>query len=326
MIRRFYIMPLNPDVTEGTINEFLKAFSDSDRFISGLLDSSAGLDIDSRTVVWEMMFVDEETYTGPYMVHPYHMATLDNYLIADSPECVAHDIFTARYKLTGATTPRIEEGIRRLVLMKIPEGADASVMEAFAARGEGVATSTFSPDNVAYRFPGRGLNWTHIWEQGFADRAALNHYLKTPEGIAGTSLEGFKRQGIDVTSVRILTYPFKLHPAQSPFGMPPDTVPILYTITARMALEDVDTYIDLLERHYDPPLARVGAKLVHRWRTVDHAYGEGEVQSMWQLESVAAFTDLRIMTVTDPSWKRFVLNAMPLIRGGTRRFYRAIHQ
>lgn len=321
MIRRFYIMPLNIGVTEGKIDKFLKALSDSDTFISGLLDSSAGVDIDSRTVVWEMTFVDEETYTGPYMVHPYHMATLDNYLIADSPESVAHDIDTTRYTLPDST-PRLEAGVRRVVLMNLPEGTDTSRLEGLAARGEGMATSVFSPDNVAWRFPTKDLNWTHVWEQGFTDMTALNHYLKTSEGAACSSLEGFKRLGVDVKSLKILTYPFKLKPAQSPPDIPSGTFPILYTITARTALEDVDTYIDLLERDYDPALADVGAKLAHRWRTVDQAYSEAEVQSTWHLDSVAAYSDLRLMTVTDPSWNRFVLNGMPLVRSGTRRFYR----
>ena len=323
MIRRFYVMPLNPGVTGGRVDEFLEALSDSDRFISGLLDSSAGVDIDSRTVVWEMTFVDEETYTGPYMVHPYHMATLDNYLIADSPESVAHDIDTTRYKLPD-TAPRLEAGLRRIVLLNLPEGTDTSVLEALAARGEGMATSVFSPDNVAWRFSAKGLKWTHIWEQGFTDMAALKDYLKTSEGVACSSLEGFKRRGVDVGALKILTYPFKLKSAQSPPAIPSETFPILYAITARTALEDVDTYIDLLEKDYDPPLADVGAKLLHRWRTVDQAYSEAEVQSTWQLDSVAAFSDLRLMTVTDPSWNRFVLNGMPLVRSGTRRFYRAV--
>lgn len=323
MIRRFYVMPLKSEATEGMVDEFVKAVSDSDRFVSGLLDSAAGVDIDSRTVVWEMTFVDEETYTGPYMVHPYHMATLDNYLIADSPQSLAHDIDTTRYTLPESAA-RLESGVRRVVLLKLPAGTDSSALEGLVARSKGMTTSMFSPDNVAWRFPTKELNWTHIWEQGFTDMAALNHYLKTPEGVACSSLDGLKRLGADVRSLRILTYPFKLKSAQSPPDIPSETFPVLYTITARTALEDVDTYIDLLERDYDPPLADVGAKLVHRWRTVDHGYSEAEVQSTWQLESVAAFSDLRIMTVTDPSWNRFVLNGMPLVRSGTRRFYRNV--
>lgn len=323
MIRRFYVMPLNPNVTDKLAGKLLKDFSESDRFISGLIDSSAAIDLSSRTVIWEMRFIDEETYTGAYMVHPYHMATLDNYLIADSPEAVVHDIFTTRYKVPQAAL-RIEEGIRRLVLMKLPEGADTSVLEAITAGGEGATTSIFCPDNVAYQFPGKSLNWTHIWEQGFTDMAALNHYLETAEGIASSRLEGLRRLGVDVTALKIFTYPFKLKPAQSPPAISADERPIFYTITAQTSLEDAEAYIELLEKKYDPPLAAVGAKLVHRWRTIDHAYGEATVESAWRLASVSAFTDLRMMTVADPSWNRFVIDGMPLVKGGTRRFYQPV--
>jgi len=104
----------------------------------------------------------------------------------------------------------------------------------------------------------------------------------------------------------------------------PEGFPVLYTMTARTAPEDVEAFIGLLVRDYDPSLARVGGKLLHRWRTLDNAYREAEVASTWQLESLTAFKDFRQGTVAgdDPSWNRFVLNGMPLVKSGTRRFYR----
>ena len=39
--------------------------SAADRFIPGLLDSSAGVDLDSPTVIWENTFIDEASYSGP---------------------------------------------------------------------------------------------------------------------------------------------------------------------------------------------------------------------------------------------------------------------
>src|SRR5262245_13706511 len=120
MIRRFYILPLRPDVSEEKLDEFLRALSDADRSIPGPSDSSAGVDFDSRTVVWENLFVDEQTYTGSYMVHPYHLGTLDNYLMSDSPERVTYDSFTVRYQFPDAV-PYLDGGIRRVVLMKLAE-------------------------------------------------------------------------------------------------------------------------------------------------------------------------------------------------------------
>jgi hypothetical protein len=324
MIRRFYVLPLKADVSEAKLDEFLRALSDSDRFIPGLLNSSAGVDFDSRTVLWENTFVDEETYSGPYMVHPYHIATLDNYVMADSPECVTQDIYTTRYQLPGAI-PHIERGIRRVVMMNLAEAAEASTIETLAAHSEGIATTVFRPDDVGW-VSGKGRPWTHLWEQGFIDRAALDHYLNTREGIACSSLEGFKRLGVRVESLKILTCSFELKPAhaQSPVDVALEPSTTLYTITAHTAIDDVDAYVELLERYYDPYVVGGGGTLVHRWRTVDHAYGGAEVQSTWRLDSVAAYTDMRAKTGSDPGWNVFVRDAMPLVKGGSRRFYRIL--
>lgn len=323
MIRRFYVMPLDANATAAEIDGLLSALDDADAFIHGLLDSTAGLDASGSAVVWEMRFVDEETYTGPYMSHPYHMATLDNHLIPDSPECLTHDIATVRYELAGSG-PRLREGIRRLLLMELQEGADTSALEERAARGEGMATSVFSPDDVAWRFPGKGSSWTHVWEQGFTDPDALERYLATPEGIASSSLEGMRRMGVDARSLRVLRYPFRIKPPQSPPEIGSQTLPILYTVTARTSIEDADAYVSLLRSHYDPPLAAAGATLLHRWRTVEHGYRDAEILSTWRLDSVAAFSPLRVVIVNDPSLSRFVLDGMPLVKSGTRRFYRAL--
>jgi hypothetical protein len=322
VIRRFYILPLRPGVPEGRVDEFVRVLNDSDQFIPGLLDSSAGVDFDSRTVLWENTFVDEATYSGPYMVHPYHVSAIDNYVMADSPECITHDIYTSRYQMPGAV-PRLDHGIRRLVLMNVAEGSDTSAIDALAAEPAGMATSVLCPDNVGW-VSAKGRPWTHIWEQGFTDMAALQRHLDTRDGVAGSSLEGLKRLGVDARAIKVLTCPFALKPleAQSPADAPPDGA-LHYAITARTAPDDVEAYIDLLERRYDPFMAGGGGSLVHRWRTVDRSDRSGEVQSVWRLASLAAYSDLRAKTNDDPGWNSFVRDAMPLVKSGTRRFYRA---
>jgi hypothetical protein len=320
MIRRFYIMPLNAGVSEDTRQEFLRGFDETDRFLPGLLDSSAGVDFDSCTVVWENNFVDEATYSGPYMVHPYHAATLDTYLMGDSPQCITHDTFTVRYQLPSGTRP-MEKGVRRLVLMNLGEGADTSAIEGLVAKSAGMATSVFRPDDVGW-VSAKGRAWTHIWEQGFTDRESLDRYLKTRDGVWTSSLEGLKRLGLDIASLKILAFPFELKPAPSPAPLSTETFPTYYTLTARTDLKDVDAYIGLLETCYDAYVSEAGGKLVHRWRTIEHGYGWAEVQSTWEIKSVAAYHDLRLNTGTE-NWKRFVRDAMPLVKGGSRRFYRA---
>jgi hypothetical protein len=323
MIRRTYILPLRPGITAEQTDELVTAFDETDQYIPGLVDSFAGLDMHTSTVVWEMTFRDEESYTGPYMVHPYHIGTLDNYLLGDSPERLCQDFTSSRYRIPDSA-PRLEAGIRRVVLLQLPQDADTAVLDGLAAPGNGVATSTFGTDDLAFR-GSKGRKWTHVWEQGFTDMAALSAYLRTPGGAATSTRDGFRYLGLKVTAVQVLTYQFKLKPAQSPPGIPPSE-PILYTMTARTAIDDADAFIELLVREYDPSLARAGGRLLHRWRTLDHAYGETEVQSTWQLESLTAFKDFRQATVggDDPSFNRFVVNGMPLVKSGTRRFYRAV--
>ena len=321
MIRRFYIMPLNHGVGDDKVEEFIQAYNATDAYIPGLLDSAAGVDFDSRTVVWENNFINEDYYAGPYMVAPYHAHTLDNYLLADSPECITHDIFTVRYALAEGS-PRLDRGIRRIVLLKLDEGADTSEIEAIAARPEAMATSAFSPDNVGWVSP-KGKAWTHIWDQGFADVASLERFLATREGIACSSLEGIRRLGADVQAIRVFTYPFALKPAAAAFELPADDRPILYSMTAQMEASDLAAFIALLESDYDPFLAEHGIRLVHRWRSVEGAALLAEVRSTWQLDSFAVFNAWRAKANWDPRWNRFARDAMPLVKGGTRRFYAA---
>jgi len=321
MIRRFYLVTLKPEVEDEAIGKVLREFSSADQFIPGLARSTAGLDADNRTIVWEMTFVNEALYSGPYMKHPYHAATLDNYLLADSPENVAQATSTFRYQ--AEDIPLIPEGIRRIVLLNLAEGSDTSAIEDLAARGEGMATSIFSADNVAYR-PGGGRNvWSHVWEQGFSDMAQLEAYLQTPEGAATASEQGLRSLGIEAEAVRTLACPLKIKPPQSPPAMAFENSPVLYTITARTALEDADAYVGLLESLYDPVLAASGVSLAYRRRSVDRGYGQVEVQSAWALDSIAAYDVLRMAKTRHPDWKRFVAEAMPLVCGGSRRFYRA---
>jgi hypothetical protein len=319
MIRRFYIMPLNAGVSEADIAEMIHGFDECDRFLPGLFDSAAGLDTDNRTVIWENNFVDLATYSGAYMTEPYHACTLDEYLMGDSPRCFTHDTFTVRYEAPD-TLPRLEKGVRRLVIMKLPEGADTSAIEALAAKPDGMATSAFYKDTVGW-VSAKGRSWTHVWDQGFADVDALNRYLKTPDGISGSSVDGLKRLNVDVEAVKVFTYPFALKPAQSPG--PTGAFPTYYTITVRLAHEDVEAYLALIKECYDPYVAGAGGKLVHRWRSVENGYPEAEVHSTWELQSIAAYNDVRLATGSD-GWKRFVREAMPLVKSGARRFYRAV--
>jgi hypothetical protein len=324
MIRRFYILPSNPGVPDAKVQEMIAVLGAADRFIPGLLDSSAGVDFDSRTVLWENTFVDEVSYSGPYMVHPYHIGAIDNYVMPDSPECITYNTYATRYTTPDATQ-EVRGGIRRVLLLNAGSDADASALEALAAQPQEMAASAFGADDVGW-VSAKGRAWTHVWEQAFTDMAQLERYLSTPDGQACSSVGGFAGLGIDVGALKIFTCPFELSPVehQSPPETPPDTSPVLYTITAYVAAGDVDAYVDLLERCYDPFMADNGTTLLNRWRTVDQGYLEAEVHSTWQIDSLAAYCDLRAKTISDPGWSAYAKDAMPLVKGGSRRFHRTV--
>jgi hypothetical protein len=324
MIRRFYVLPLRAGVPDAAVSEFLTVLSAADRFIPGLRDSSAALDLASPTVLWENTFVDEASYSGPYMVHPFHIGAIDDFLMADSPACITQDIFTVRHQTPDATQP-LRSGIRRVLLLNVDTEADAAAIESLAAAPDAMAASAFGADDVGW-VSAKGRAWTHVWEQAFTDRAQLDRYLTTRDGLACSSVEGFGRLGIAVRSLRILTCPFELRPAeqQSPAPMPSDDGPVRYSITARCAADDADRYCELLERLYDPFMADNGGRLLDRVRTVGHGYLESEVRSTWELGSLADYSDLRARTYADPGWKAFVRDAMPMVVGGSRRFDRPV--
>ena len=324
MIRRFYVLPINPGVPDARVKEMIDVLSAADHFIPGLLDSSAGVDFDSGTVIWETTFVDEASYSGPYMVHPYHIGAIDNYVMPDSPECITDNTYATRYTTPNAAQ-EVRGGIRRVLLLNASTDEDAAALNALAARPQGAAASAFGADDVGW-VSAKGRPWTHIWEQSFTDMAQLERYIDTPDGTACSSQEGFASLGINLGSLKIFTCPFELSPAehQSPPETPPDTAPVLYTITARTAAADADSYVDLLERHYDRFMADGGCPLLNRWRTVDQGYLEAEVHSTWQIDSLSAYSDLRATTISNPHWTAFVKDAMPLVQGGSRRFQRAV--
>lgn len=321
MIRRFYIMPLNRGLTQDQVDELVDGMNATDEFLDGISDSWTGLDEDSDTAIWENNLIDEEMYSGPYMFHPYHAGTLDEYLMGDSPRCWTHDTFTVRYVMED-NAPRPESGIRRLMLMKIPEDADLSALEALAASPADMTASVFRADTVGWVSP-KGRAWTHVWEQSFADRSALESYLQSREGKLSASIEGLKRLGIQLDALKIFTYAFDVTKPQGAKPLSDEPFPTFYAINARLKIEDADTFVELLRTCYDPYVSDAGGKLSQRFRTVEAGYPWVEVQSIWELESVAAFHGLRMKSGSDPRWTRFVTDAMPLVLEGTRRFYRA---
>lgn len=319
MIRRHYVLPLRMDAAPGAVDEMLDVLSNADRFIPGLLDSSAALDDGGRTVLWENTFVDEAAYTGPYMTHPYHVAAIDDFVMPDSPTALVFRSYAARFTLDDATQT-LRSGIRRVVLLSLDTDDQVGAIAGLAEAPTSMATSAFGTDDVGW-VSGKGRAFTHVWEQGFTDRGQLDAHLAAPDASGPTQLAGL---GLDEDSIEIFTCPFELRPTtdQNPSPAPPDDVPLHYVLTHRVEAADLPAFLDLLETHYDSFMADHGAPLISRTRTVDGGYPVAEIESTWRVESLAAYNAMRSGLAMATGWGLFVRDSIPLVRGGRRRFLR----
>src|SRR5579864_1561245 len=89
MLRRFEIYSIRSDADEDAVAELERACREFGRYIPEVLDSAVGRNLSEAPVqlVWEHAFRSPEAYQR-YMVHPYHAAILDRYLLPDSPQRV----------------------------------------------------------------------------------------------------------------------------------------------------------------------------------------------------------------------------------------------
>src|SRR5271165_6620957 len=74
------------------VRRLAEAFSTCGQFIPEVLHSAVGWNLSPAPLqlVWEHAYASPEAYRR-YMVHPFHAAVLDRYLLADSPERVVTD-------------------------------------------------------------------------------------------------------------------------------------------------------------------------------------------------------------------------------------------
>jgi hypothetical protein len=194
MLRRFEIYDLAPDADEQAVGELERACRECGRYIPEVLDSAVGRNLSDAAVqlVWEHAYRSPEEYRR-YMVHPYHAAVLDRYLLPDSPErVVATDTLGAG--LVGYSCPtaayRMARGVRRLVLLRAAPGLSAEdndhLVESLELAREKVPSMTVSSAGAntlggawfdAVTPVGPAPRWTHLWEQGFPTLEALGEYV-----------------------------------------------------------------------------------------------------------------------------------------------------
>ena len=210
MLRRFEIYALGPDATAEAAWRLAEACRHCGRYIPEVLDSAVGTNLSDAPVhlVWEHAYAGPDAYRR-YMVHPYHAAVLDKYLLADSPErVVVDDVLGAGLVGYRCDEPayRMASGVRRVVLLRLGapgtgaerDAADLrAVLEATAYDHAEVAVSVMAANTFGAAWfdgetpVGPAPRWTHIWEQGFADRTAFEAYRSGPVVTAGAARDAW---------------------------------------------------------------------------------------------------------------------------------------
>jgi Stress responsive A/B Barrel Domain len=189
MLRRFEAYTFDPRASTEVREHLRQACLDSSRFIPEIRHSAVGADVTGAVVdlVWEHAFPSAAAYRT-YMEHPFHAAVLDRYLLADSPERVVVD---SRLGVGLAGYPNaspdhfLSAGVRRLVFLDMRRAGSEEVKAVadLAASATAPEVSVFARNTLASAWfdgetpVGTGPRWSHLWEQGFRDDAALRLHL-----------------------------------------------------------------------------------------------------------------------------------------------------
>jgi hypothetical protein len=201
MIRRFEIYSVDPQSSAQSVSALETACRRCGQFIPDVLHDAVGWNRSEAPVdlVWEHAFDSPAAYRR-YMVHPYHAAVLDRYILHDSPERVVTDndlgAGLVGYACDGPVFA-MTAGVRRLVLLRVDRNASpdavarlvATLTNAPGEAGELVLSvvgantlgSAWFDAVTSVAGPPR---WTHLWEQGFVTIAALDAYLDGPSSAA----------------------------------------------------------------------------------------------------------------------------------------------
>jgi hypothetical protein len=212
VLRRFEVYAIGADSPAGAVRRFEEACRRSGRHVPEVLDSAVGWNRSGAPVhlVWEHAFASPEAYRR-YMVHPFHAAVLDRYILQDSPERVVTDD-TLGAGLVGYSCDdavyRLRRGVRRLVLLRLRAEAPAGAVErlwrrlhdAPAASPSMVvsvaAANTMGPAWFDGMTPITGPpRWTHLWEQGFASEGGFDDYRHGPSALAAVERGGSEDWG-----------------------------------------------------------------------------------------------------------------------------------
>jgi hypothetical protein len=208
MLRRFEVYALRPDAPAHRVRDLESACRRCGEFIPEVLDGAVGRNLSDAPIelVWEHAYASPEAYRR-YMVHPYHAAVLDRYLLPDSPERIVIDgPLAAGLFGYACDTPsyRMDTGLRRIVLLRLEADASAAdvarvgrTLEDTRHAAVDMAVSVFAANTMGAAWfdgvtPVMGPpRWTHLWEQGFPSLDALDAYRHGESTMAGVERAGW---------------------------------------------------------------------------------------------------------------------------------------
>ena len=182
ILRRFEMYSFEGQAA--SVDAFARAGLDCARYIPEVLHSAIGKISGAPPLnfAWEQAYASPESYQR-YMIHPFHAALLDRYLMIDSPECILTGNALGVGLIGYRAKPEeffLPSGARRVIAMQLREGAE----EAFAALAaahhgkDGMVVSCFKDNWFGARwFDAESIvdpnpMHSHIWEQGFSSLAA----------------------------------------------------------------------------------------------------------------------------------------------------------
>jgi hypothetical protein len=134
------------------------------------------------THVWEQEYADTAALDA-YMRDSYHWSVIDPFFDATSPTAIVERVNVVTYDDSDAAGPTgwPEDGLRRLLIIRIADGADPDAI--IALRDAIVAGGTELPLRgwrLATAMPHPTHRWSLVWEQLFDNDDALSEYMRHP--------------------------------------------------------------------------------------------------------------------------------------------------
>jgi hypothetical protein len=180
-LRRWEMFSVDRAADPAAVAAMRRAMQECDRHIAGISRCAVGVNVSGPPidVVWETTYASVAAY-GAYMIHPYHAAVLDRFLLPDCPERVTtHNALGAG--LIGYATDRPEPSEpvarRRLLLLAFGDRSDDAARacdDVAAAGAAGMLESVLAENTMSTRWfdgetdMGGTPAWSHIWDQCFA--------------------------------------------------------------------------------------------------------------------------------------------------------------